>query len=277
MILEAAKLLNYDSNSGLLTWRIDRGYKYKAGTIAGTLSNKGYIHIKIGGVRYTAHRLAWVIYYGSEPTNEIDHINRIRNDNRISNLRDVTKSENCRNRSDNTFKTRQGQAPRKVLDLTLELANKFLEYNGETGVFSWRIPNGNYKPGPVKGSISSDGHILIRVCGRRYPAHRLAWLMYYGIFPNGEIDHINRIGTDNRIINLRIVSRSENCKNRKIPSNNTSGYKGVSWNKGRNLWMAQISKDLKITTLGYFEDKLAAYEAYVKASLELFPGIGGGL
>lgn len=71
-------------------------------------------------------------------------------------------------------------------------------------------------------------------------AHVVAWAIYYGEWPEGEIDHINGIRTDNRICNLRVVSSGENQKNKKIPRNNTSGVIGVSYCKRDKVWIAHI-------------------------------------
>lgn len=82
-------------------------------------------------------------------------------------------------------------------------------------------------------------------------------------------DHINRNGLDNRKENLRICTLGENVKNTRKYSNNTSGYKGVSWSKFANKWRAQIKKDNKKIHLGYFDDKHEANVAYCKAAKEL--------
>ena len=89
------ELLDYDSNTGKFIWRGTR--RVKAGDNAGTINHDGYIRIKIDNRLYMAHRLAWLYVYGQWPANTIDHINRIRSDNRIENLRDVTHRENMNN------------------------------------------------------------------------------------------------------------------------------------------------------------------------------------
>lgn len=96
------EILHYDENTGLFTWKVNmngRSTKCCAGSRAGTKQNTGYVQISIGNVRYSAHRLAWVYIHGSIDQNLIiDHINRVRNDNRIDNLRLVTHSVNNSNR-----------------------------------------------------------------------------------------------------------------------------------------------------------------------------------
>ncbi len=91
--------LAYDPHSGLLTWKTCF-HESKVGTVAGTTDKKGYIVVKIDGRRYFAARLAWIIYYGKDidPDKVIDHIDRQRSNNKITNLRMVTHSENAFNR-----------------------------------------------------------------------------------------------------------------------------------------------------------------------------------
>ena len=80
------QLLNYDPDMGAFTWRQGRG-PVRAGGVAGCLTRKGYRRIQIDGQNYMAHRLAWLYMYGSWPPEQIDHINEIKSDNRLDNLR----------------------------------------------------------------------------------------------------------------------------------------------------------------------------------------------
>ena len=91
-------LLKYDSETGIFTW-IASHKKPKAGQAAGTVDRDGYIIIRHGGRGYKAHRLAWLYVYGEWPTGMIDHINRVRHDNRIANLRCADASLNAQNHS----------------------------------------------------------------------------------------------------------------------------------------------------------------------------------
>ncbi len=94
------ELLRYDPETGIFTNRVGRqGLRTGAGSVAGTRNSLGYIVIQIDGKKVHAHRLAWMYVYGAWPSKQIDHINRQRDDNRISNLRDVTASENIHNSS----------------------------------------------------------------------------------------------------------------------------------------------------------------------------------
>ena len=82
--------LEYDPNTGLLT---------KDGKEVGGLDTYGYRHVSIGGKLYKTHRVCWYLHYGEWPDGDIDHINEIKDDNRIANLRVATRSENMRNQS----------------------------------------------------------------------------------------------------------------------------------------------------------------------------------
>lgn len=91
-------ILNFDSSSGIFYWKVKRP-NVNIGDIANNIGKNGYVRISINNKRYYAHRLAWLYIYGKFPTKHIDHINRIKTDNRIFNLREVTQLENVQNAS----------------------------------------------------------------------------------------------------------------------------------------------------------------------------------
>jgi hypothetical protein len=94
---ELEDLLNYNPNTGIFTNRIDRGYQALAGKPTGSYNSSGYIVLKIKQERYMAHRLAWFYVTGNWPKDKIDHINGIRDDNKFSNLREATVTQNNAN------------------------------------------------------------------------------------------------------------------------------------------------------------------------------------
>jgi len=96
----------------------------------------------------------------------------------------------------------------------------------------------------------------------------LAWLYVYGTMPKEQIDHINHVRDDNRIINLREVTHSENHKNRTKQSNNTSGVTGVHWLEEKERWQAYIKGDDKKIHLGTFKNKNDAISARKEAEIK---------
>lgn len=151
---------------------------------------------------------------------------------------------------------------------TAEKLRSILNYDQETGIFTWKVSTSRrVKVGAVAGCSNGDGYLLIQLQSRKYQAHRLAWLHTYGAWPTDQIDHINRIRTDNRISNLRDVSTKQNQQNAGKRSNNTSGHPGVCWHKRDSKWVARIKHNYKAIHLGYFntlEEAVAARKAAEK-------------
>ncbi len=133
----------------------------------------------------------------------------------------------------------------------------------ENGSLKWKVsPARRAKRGDIVGSIQTSGYCVFMYKGKRYYSHRIIWEMLHGPIPDGvEIDHINHDRADNRIENLRLVSGKENMKNKSMQKNNISGVTGVSWNKNRMKWQAQISVNGKIIYLGIFSDFNSAVSA----------------
>ena len=147
---------------------------------------------------------------------------------------------------------------------------ELLEYNSNTGIFTWKIkPCKNKSIGTEAGSIGS-GYRIIKVLKRSYQAHRLAWLYSYGEMPSKMIDHINGNPLDNRIVNLREATNYENSQNIYKPqTNNTSGFLGVTLKK--NKWRAKITVKGKMLSLGYYTSPEDAHKAYLEAKRKYHP------
>lgn len=137
--------------------------------------------------------------------------------------------------------------------LTQERLKELLHYDEETGVFTRKEKIGRYLKGSVSGSKHRKGYIQITIDGENYLAHRVAWMYVYGEFPKDQIDHINRIKTDNSIKNLRDVDTSTNHHNIGVRSHNTSGVTGVVWDSRSKKWKAQIILKNKRYLLGTFK------------------------
>ena len=93
---ELIRLVTYDANTGVIAWRVQRGPN-AVGRVADCHDHHGYIVVRVNRVLYKAHRLAWLYTYGEWPEDELDHINRVRNDNRIANLRLSDRARNPKN------------------------------------------------------------------------------------------------------------------------------------------------------------------------------------
>ena len=131
---------------------------------------------------------------------------------------------------------------------------KILYYNQKTGVFIWMVSKSNrVKVGDIAGSLHIiHGYIKIKINGKLYQAHRLAFLYVNGMLPKDEVDHINHNKADNRFSNLREVTHRENGKNLSKITTNTSGIMGVSWHKSNLRWIAFITVLKKRINLGSF-------------------------
>lgn len=153
---------------------------------------------------------------------------------------------------------------------TPDLLRQLLRYEPETGKLFWleRSPslfqdsyrtadgcaanwNSRWAGKEAFTSRMAAGHLQGRIDYRAYLAHRVAWAIFYGEWPKGEIDHINHDGADNRIENLRDVSHAENLRNQSLRQNNSSGVTGVA--RIGDVWYARIKQGGKLIHLGYFE------------------------
>ena len=150
--------------------------------------------------------------------------------------------------------------------LSHERLLQVLDYSPETGEFTWRqYMNRSAKKGDTAGCDDGYGYIVISIDGTLYRGHRLAWFHVHGKWPAVQIDHENRVRSDNRIKNLREATSVQNNQNVGIKSNNTSGYVGVSLHKPSGLWIAEICSNKKRTYLGYFKHAADAGAAYAEA------------
>lgn len=151
--------------------------------------------------------------------------------------------------------------------LSFEVANEILSYDKASGCLTWKVRRSiRVCAGDIAGGITFHGsskkpYVSVGIRGRVYKAHRLAFLLETGSFPNEDVDHINGNGLDNRWSNLRVVSKAENSRNMRRTKSNTSGVTGVQWLKSRERWIAMITLDkkpIRIGTFVNFEDAVRA-------------------
>lgn len=149
-------------------------------------------------------------------------------------------------------------------ELTRERLRGLLDYDPASGIFTWKVGHGSVKVGDVAGHAHRSGYIYVHIDRKHYLAHRLAFLWMVGAWPSKQVDHINRVRSDNRWENLRDVSNRENSLNN---GRNTSGHKGVCWNKSSGRWQASIGINGAKKFLGQFdrvEDAAAAYASALR-------------
>jgi hypothetical protein len=136
-----------------------------------------------------------------------------------------------------------------------ELVKKLFYYDAASGMLIWRNGNGrNVKPWQQAKALNGNGYFTVKIQNKSYPVHRIIWLYVNGNFPSQEIDHKNRIRNDNRLCNLRAVSRTDNCQNISLPRHNKSGHIGVSWFKKEKSWTVYVKVNKKNKWLGCYKN-----------------------
>lgn len=223
-------------------------------------ANGGYA-VSFKGRKISLPRLIWLIKTGDWPMQPVCHANSNPKDNGWSNLY-LSIETHDRN-------------------IDARYISECLSYNKDTGIFLWTARplhhftrlsmqqawNGTYT-GEIAGSKDNTGYMVVTISGKRMKLHRVAWLFHTRAWPEDQVDHVNGVRDDNRITNLRAVSRSQNGRNAKIRSSNTSGTTGVYWWKDRGKWQASISDNGKLKSLGFYAsigDAITARKAAEKA------------
>jgi hypothetical protein len=146
--------------------------------------------------------------------------------------------------------------------ITQERLMELVSYDPLSGRFCWIKTAGNRSPsGSPITAKSKYGYVRVGIDGRRYLAHRLAFLYVLGVFPDHEVDHINNNRADNSWANLRPAMRVQNARNLSISSRNTSGFVGVCLDKRRGLFRAYVRHNKRQMWLGYFASVDAAVAA----------------
>lgn len=156
--------------------------------------------------------------------------------------------------------------------LTKEIINKLFEY--KNGKLYRKVDDNSTKVAKEIGTIvgrsqHSKGYYGTTYEGKRVYLHQIVYLMFNDDI-TGRIRFLDRNTLNYSIENLKACSTSEILFTAKTRCDNISGYRGVSWCKNRNKWVAWIGKDKKKTWLGYFDDKESAYAKYVASSIEMY-------
>ena len=155
--------------------------------------------------------------------------------------------------------------------ITQDYLHEIFHYDPENGLFSRKKRTGpTTNVGDIVGTDKGNGYLMMCIKSRLYLSHRIAWFYVYGEMPPLNIDHINGNRSDNRICNLRLANQSQNTANSKLSKANNSGFKGVTWRKDIKKWGSQLTFNYKHISLGCFETKEEAAEAYKKAANQYF-------
>lgn len=161
-------------------------------------------------------------------------------------------------------------------DPPVDVVRAALEYNPETGVFTWKRNSPARRAGSVAGYMTNTGYLQIGVCRAKTMAHRLAWIHFYGRPPSGFIDHINGDRLDNRIANLRDVAWATNTQNVKSPrkkEGRLAQFLGVSISASKSKpYKAHLTLNGKAKYIGIFRTPEEAHAAYIEAKRRLHPG-----
>jgi hypothetical protein len=149
-------------------------------------------------------------------------------------------------------------------------AAEILSYDQNSGVLRWKVKTcKKVIINSIAGTARDGEYVVVRVNKRLYYAHRLAWLLSFGSWPNSQIDHKDHNRSNNRLSNLRLASASENQANRPRPTNNTTGVKGVIWDARKNKFVAQLREGSKHIHVGYFDKIAEAKKAVEQARTKL--------
>jgi hypothetical protein len=159
-------------------------------------------------------------------------------------------------------------------DLPVEYLRSALAYDPDTGSLTWKerpdmAVQWNAKfAGREAGTVNDRGYVVVAIYQRDYRAHRIAWALTTGAWPDGEIDHANLVKSDNRWSNLRVSTHAQNNQNKPQQANNTSGYKGVSYCRMTASWIARMKIGAKYVVLGRAADPEQAHALYRSAANE---------
>lgn len=249
---ELEKYLTYESSTGIFTWIAKthaRSTNIIIGSSAGCESKLGYNIIWFKGKAYKAHDLAFVFITGNWPQLPVIHLGK-RNDDRFTLLRQTV--DIC------------------GVEITQEFLQFLFTYDEEQGLFIRNVTiNPQAIEGTVAGGKTKPGYIVIPIGKERYYAHRLAFMYKLGKWPEKHVDHINSCPWDNSWKNLRECSVSENMYNTKLRVDNKTGYKGIFYDKNREVYLAYITVQKIRQYLGTFDNLEKAVNVVETARLRL--------
>lgn len=245
---ELTRLLDYDPDTGVFRWRVDRKNGAKAGSVA-VYKDRSSNTIWIAGKMYKSRRLAWFYVYGEMPRNRLFVKNGNQHDDRISNI---------------------GMLPDKPKELTHEYLKQCIDYNPDTGEFKWKIAQGGSVYGNDAFSIdNSCGNIVslrTEILNKKYTTNRLIvfWMTGYMPSPNRVVMTIDNNALNLKWNNIKVGSKYEAGIKRR--NTGVLASKGVYFRNQHNKYVAQITINGERKHLGYFKTEAEAHSAYMKAA-----------
>ena len=156
--------------------------------------------------------------------------------------------------------------------MPIKMLDQIFSYAADTGFVHWKIPRRGIKIGDIAGSVCTNtGYCKITFNRKGFKAHRIAWALTYGEWPLNVVDHINGIRNDNRILNLRLATNSQNSRAMKTRKNKKCALKGVTpYKLNTGKFVAQIRVNGKQQKLGVFNNEQDAHNAYCNIALREF-------
>lgn len=183
--------------------------------------------------------------------------------------------EKARTRAEHRLESVQNPCSPCGREINFDLVSSLLTYDPEKGTLTWKERSGDLMPRrrscatwntryagkPAFTAKHARGYPRGNILYTGFTAHRIAWLLYTGEWPIGEIDHINGDPADYRICNLRVVSHSENTKNQGRRRKRKETHPGVRWIEAKKRWRAEIGVNRKNVYIGYYLDEASATKA----------------
>lgn len=161
-----------------------------------------------------------------------------------------------------------------VQSLTAQRLREVLDYDRDTGVFTWRVTRTfTALVGTVAGRVNPRGYVSIKIDGVTHLAHRLAWLHVHGSWPTATVDHRDTDKTNNRFLNLRDVVQRVNGENLRVANRDSkTGLLGVCFNKKAGKYQAAIKSHGRTRHLGLHATPELAHQAYLNAKRQVHEG-----
>ena len=249
---ELTRLLDYDPETGVFRWRVNRPGGGKSGIITGAKQMRGK-QITLNGTKYYSRRLAWFYIYGEMPRNNLFVKNGDPHDDRIDNI---------------------GMLPDKPKELTHEYLKQCIDYNTETGEFKWNISGNGVACGDdafcIEGLVNNYIYLTTTILGKKYMTTRLIvfWMTGYMPSPKRIVMPIDNSVLNLRWSNIKVGNRSE--AQMKMRNIGNLASKGVYFHKRHNKYSARIQINGKQKHIGYYPTEAEAREAYMKAARKHF-------